>query len=294
MNLSIPFASSNGDRKYTDAHIAELLASLLANGVLLSSLDALQVVAGEDWTVDIKPWRCIINGRIGVNTAAATLNIAPSPTGSARIDRIALRCDYVNRTITETVVQGTPAVNPIPPTLRNDQEAVDLSLAQVLVQPSDAGVTQSMITDERIFSQAAAPLDTEALLAQWDDQFGTWFNGVQGVLTDDAAGEIAQRLLDLEGNMEGCIYQLARLELEVGTDGWTQNAQGLYEKTVEANGTDADSQTQRVHYAVQGVQIGKVLLAGCRVDTDDTLTLVCLAQPASTFTLEAVVEDVRG
>ncbi|HIR47918.1 MAG TPA: hypothetical protein IAB89_09745, partial [Candidatus Caccousia avicola] len=90
----------------------------------------------------------------------------------------------------------------------------------------------------------------------------------------------------------GALVQTGRVELIVPTEGWTQNAQGWYERMVTCAGTVADSQTQRVDAAVQGAQIGNVLLAGLRVDADDTLTMVCLAQPAEAFTLLALISEV--
>ena len=41
-----------------------------------------------------------------------------------------------------------------------------------------------------------------------------------------------------------------------------------------------------------GSQIGKVMLAGCRVDGDGTLTLICLTQPQAAFELDVSVEAV--
>ena len=96
----------------------------------------------------------------------------------------------------------------------------------------------------------------------------------------------------LSASGSGALVQTGRVELSVPADGWTQNAQGWYEKTVACAGTVADSQTQRVDAAVQGAQIGNVLLAGLRVDADDTLTMVCLAQPSQAFTLLALISEV--
>ena len=90
----------------------------------------------------------------------------------------------------------------------------------------------------------------------------------------------------------GALVQTGRVEMSVPADGWTQNAQGWYEKTVACAGTVAGSQTQRVDAAVQGAQIGNVLLAGLRVDTNDTLTMVCLAQPSQAFTLLVLLSEV--
>lgn len=90
----------------------------------------------------------------------------------------------------------------------------------------------------------------------------------------------------------GALVQTGRVEVIVPTEGWTQNAQGWYEKAVACAGTVAGSQTQRVDAAVQGAQIGNVLLAGLRVDANDTLTMVCLAQPAEAFTLLVLLSEV--
>lgn len=286
MNLYIPFNSVGGDRKYSADDFAALFGSLLGDGVLLSSLDALQAVATGDWNIGIKPGRCIIRGRIGVNTSQASLTISPAATGNPRIDRVVLRCDYINRKIVETVIQGTPAISPVAPALRGDSEAVDLPLARILVSPTDASVAQRMITDERAFSQAAAPLDTGALFARWDDAFATWFESVQGTLAGDAAGNLAQKIM-------GCVYEASRQTINVPATGWVRNAQGAYEKSVALTGADAGSETQRVRFAVQGDQIGKALLSGCRVDTDGQLTIVCLSAPTSDFALATIIEDVR-
>lgn len=82
------------------------------------------------------------------------------------------------------------------------------------------------------------------------------------------------------------------MTLSVPAEGWTQSEAGMWEKTVSAAGTIANSQTQRVRYGVAGSQIGKVMLAGCRVDGDGTLTLICLTQPQAAFELDVSVEAV--
>ena len=96
----------------------------------------------------------------------------------------------------------------------------------------------------------------------------------------------------LAASGSGALVQTGRVELIVPTEGWTQNAQGWYERMVTCAGAVADSQTQRVDAAVQGAQIGNVLLAGLRVDADDTLTMVCLAKPAEAFTLIVLISEV--
>ena len=113
-------------------------------------------------------------------------------------------------------------------------------------------------------------------------------NGKKGRQVNLTAADVGA----LATSGSGALVQTGRVELIVPTEGWEQNAQGWYERMVTCAGTVADSQTQRVDAAVQGAQIGNVLLAGLRVDANDTLTLVCLAKPAEAFTLLVLISEV--
>ena len=116
-------------------------------------------------------------------------------------------------------------------------------------------------------------------------------NAAAASLEEEIAGW-ETRLQAVEARVPGSMVQeLKRLTLTVGADGWSQEG-GLWEKTVSAAGTIANSQTQRVRYGVAGSQIGKVMLAGCRVDEDGTLTMICLTQPQAAFELDVSVEEV--
>ena len=106
-------------------------------------------------------------------------------------------------------------------------------------------------------------------------------------------GDWGARLQAVEAKVPGnMVREVARMRLSVPAEGWTQGETGMWEKTMSAAGTIEDSQTQRVRYGVAGSQIGKVMLAGCRVDGDGTLTLICLTQPQAAFELDVSVEEV--
>ena len=96
----------------------------------------------------------------------------------------------------------------------------------------------------------------------------------------------------LEAVSRAVVRETARRKISVPATGWTKNAQGWQEKTVDCAGTIAGSATQRVDVAVQGAQIGNVLLAGARVDANGKLTLVCLSVPPAAFELEVVMSEV--
>lgn len=118
----------------------------------------------------------------------------------------------------------------------------------------------------------------------------------EGTISAEGDAFSAANMNDLEVRIEEgfskTVYELSRQTLSIDTNGWVANAQGWYEKTVTCNYAVANSVTQRVDVAVQGTQIGNVLLAGLRVDADDTLTLVCLSKPSSQFELMVIISEV--
>lgn len=176
--------------------------------------------------------------------------------------------------------------------------------ASAYALPSGAQATAQAVYDPKGIAL------TIGIPAGADGQEGTpGQDGLDAPQIDDAqasaehpwSGQKVQQELDaltaadvgaLSASGSGALVQTGRVELSVPADGWTQNAQGWYEKTVACAGTVADSQTQRVDAAVQGAQIVNVLLAGLRVDTNDTLTMVCLAQPSQAFTLLVLLSEV--
>ena len=175
--------------------------------------------------------------------------------------------------------------------VKNDDGSVthNPSIGEVLQQgtPINAINLNNIETGLLHFSVAYDWLCTLILAHMMEDVVAS-VNGKKGRQVNLTAEDVGA----LSASGSGALVQTGRVELSVPADGWTQNAQGWYEKTVACAGTVADSQTQRVDAAVQGAQIGNVLLAGLRVDANDTLTLVCLAQPAEAFTLLALISEV--
>ena len=175
--------------------------------------------------------------------------------------------------------------------VKNDDGSVthNPSIGEVLQQgtPINAINLNNIETGLLHFSVAYDWLCTLILAHMMEDVVAS-VNGKKGRQVNLTAEDVGA----LSASGSGALVQTARLELSVPADGWTQNAQGWYERMVTCAGTVAGSQTQRVDAAVQGAQIGNVLLAGLRVDADDTLTMVCLAKPAEAFTLLVLLSEV--
>ena len=101
---------------------------------------------------------------------------------------------------------------------------------------------------------------------------------------------LGKRMGDEEAKSTGMVYEKSRTIVSVSNTGWAKNAQGWQEKTIDVAGLKT---TDDIDLAVQGDQIGNVLLSGARSTANGKLTLVCLGVPPSTFDLCVRIKGVR-
>lgn len=126
------------DRAETSELFRLLFAKLLTNGVLALPGDCFQVVAGSSGlTVKIRPGFGLINGAFAYDGAEETYALATAPTQYSRIDRVVLRCNYLERLCEIIVKTGTPAANPVPPELLQPSSGDYYELGLALVSSKD-------------------------------------------------------------------------------------------------------------------------------------------------------------
>ena len=262
------FDSTAGDaREYADADMSRYTRILARSGVREMG-DNLQVTTASDGLkVKVGYGAALLRGyyyELADDGTGQYIQALETAASNPRIDRIALRLDLNTsaRTIGLRLIKGTEAASPTPPALTRTDKIYEIALGRVRVGVGASTLTAGDITDER------------------EDE------GVCGVLHPDVPGMIRTQV-------KGCIYEKSRQTARVPATGWTVNAQGIYEQTISLPGTDAGSGTQRVRYSITGSQTGKALVAGCRVDANDTLTVLCLAIPPAAFELSTVLEDVK-
>lgn len=172
---------------------------------------------------------------------AKRLRIDPSDSATSRIDRVVVGADYANRTITAYVKKGSPASSPQAPELQRDTTKYEICLAEVTIAPGATQITQSAIKDTRLDNAVCGlvtglveTIDTTTLynqletwrlefmeqketqLAEWiatfqknmndwkaveQQAFVDWFNGIKGQLNGDIAGNLANRITDVENRL---------------------------------------------------------------------------------------------
>lgn len=241
MEKSFVFNSINGDRRYRAEDFRDYFASFVGNGVFPNPSTTLQVISNDDMTVTVKQGKGWINGAIYYNTENLILRVDNADGVLNRIDRVILRFDNLERNITCKIKKGVFSSTPVPKPLQRDMDAYELCLAEIYIGKGDTSVLQSKITDTRlnsdlcgIVTQVIKEIDTTELFKKldgfieergkdvkywmdqstnkWEIDFNEWFDSVKGILDDDIAGALTNRILSLEGITKNHTKQIEDLK----------------------------------------------------------------------------------
>jgi len=88
-------------------------------------------------------------GGVFIDVEATGLLLDAADLALPRYDRVVARRDNNTNAVWIGVKTGTPAANPVPPTLTRAGGIYEISLAQIYVKAGDAGITDNEIIDER-------------------------------------------------------------------------------------------------------------------------------------------------
>ena len=166
------------DRAETSDLFALLLAGLVSDGVLARPGNCFRVLGtGSGMTVDVQPGFGMVKGHFAYDNEVNRLTVEPAPQKYGRIDRVVLRCNYLDRMVEIVVKKGTEAARPAPPGLvrPNAGDYYELCLANIRLAAGQKNITQSSITDTRADSsvcgyitQLIDHLDTDVFFAQFE------------------------------------------------------------------------------------------------------------------------------
>lgn len=123
-----------------------------------------------------------------------------------RIDRVVVTwetTDYISLP-TVTILKGTPAESPVPPTLTNNNVKRQISLAQISVKAGTISITQDMITDERADKTVCGFVtnDVEVDTSEMQRKFDEWFKSAQDVLDSNTAGKLVNMINKLNARVD--------------------------------------------------------------------------------------------
>ena len=163
--------------------MSEYFDGLVSNGVYESVGGALQVkaITGGGMTVQVSSGRGIINCKWLKNDAAITLDVTQAHAILNRYTAVVMKLDVINRLMTITTKDGTPASNPDKPSMQNDSEAIELCLAYIYVAAGSTTISQANVEDMRPSALCGwvtgliEQVDTSELFLQWQTAYETYY-----------------------------------------------------------------------------------------------------------------------
>ena len=223
------------DRAISSEPLRKLIKSLFSDGVLPNPSTNMQVQAGEGMSVIVNPGFAICNGCMKLEEKARTLVVQASSTSLDRIDTVILRLNNNEdvRSLDYYVLQGTPATNPVRPSLTQNDTIWEIGLADVFIASNTSVITNQRITDTRyetarcgiissisefdtttLYQQVQADLDefkdvseadftawttlTKAAFDNWmnteKSDFDAWFDTIKSQLSGDVAANLQAQI----------------------------------------------------------------------------------------------------
>lgn len=199
------------DRTYSSADLAAYFASFIGNGVYASPANQLKVTpANGKMAVNVSVGKAWINGYFyELSDSAKELTIATGDANNPRIDLVVCSLNLSNRLIELKVIQGAASANPQAPAYSREEEVYDLVLAEIAVAAGAVNLSAEDITDTRPNSELCGfvtgvveQIDTTGLFSQYDAEFTTWFEGIQGILDEDTAGNLANQISAIQEELD--------------------------------------------------------------------------------------------
>lgn len=140
------------DRAELSDLFALLLASLVSDGVLARPSTNFRVrAAGSGLNLELDPGFGMVRGHFCYDNEVSFLTIEAAPQQYSRIDRVVMRCNYLQRMVEIIIKTGEEAANPVPPGLLRPASGdyYELCLADIRLSAGQKMIMQSNITDTR-------------------------------------------------------------------------------------------------------------------------------------------------
>lgn len=220
MALTYGFYNSvNQDRMYDAQDISRIFDGIIEDGVYAGIGEYLMVSSGGGMNVSIGTGRAWFNHTWSYNDGAVLETIGVAHALMDRIDTVYLEInfDIDERRNSFGIAQGTPATNPVPPTLENTATVRQYPLADALVRATVGSLTNGDFTnrvgteDCPFVTGAVQFVTTSDLLVQWEAQWEVWFEAIQDQLTEEAETNLQDQIWDIVGDINAPLTTLLEL-----------------------------------------------------------------------------------
>ena len=192
------YNSKNGDRKYNARQMALIFDALITNGVMMHVGDCFNVKPKSGMSVTVGVGFAWFNHTWSYNDSEMIMTTKDPDVLLDRIDALILEVDESESVRKNSIkwLFGTPATNPVKPTLTNNDHVHQYPLKYIRIPANAVMISSGNI--ENMVGTSACPfatgilegMDIDSLIAQWDAQFDEWFEGMRGKLSGDVAGKL--------------------------------------------------------------------------------------------------------
>ena len=226
------------------------------------------------------------NNTESVNASKLQLTISDADSVLNRIDRIIVEWkineNYVDLPEIK-VLKGTVASNPTAPSMTNNSNIRQISLARVYVAAGTIAITASMITDERL-DPSVCGIVTESVsvdTSMANAQFNELLERVENNLVQILSGQIPDQSITKEKLVVGSTYSAATATLTA--KGWANKKQTVSVSGVTANNLVMVAPDPDSHNAY-----GEACIR-CTAQDAGTLTFTCEDVPGEAIVVNIVM-----
>lgn len=214
------YDSLNEDRVYDSKTFSIPFSHIIKDGVFSDYGMQFKTTVVGGMAVQVDTGASWFSGRWTETDAPETLTLSVADASLPRIDRVVLRHDSTPavRSNQLMVLVGTPASIPQPPIMSRTGVIDDMLIADIRIPAGTTELAQSAVTNYVGRAQTpyvTAPLssvDVSPIIEQYDETFGEWFEGIQGVLEGDIAANLASKVTSLE--KQDVTFQKALTDLD--------------------------------------------------------------------------------
>ena len=185
MSVTFGFYNSvNHDRRYNALQMSSIFDGIIKDGIFMSIGTAMVVKAASGMTVNVGEGRAWFDHTWTLNDSELPVKLEASELILNRIDTIVLDVDHRDSVRANSIiaVKGTPATNPVAPTLVKSTDHNQYPLCNIYVKAGVTEITQSNITN--LVGTGSCPfitgiletVDIEDLVFQWEAQWNEFYN----------------------------------------------------------------------------------------------------------------------
>lgn len=185
MSVTFGFYNSvNHDRRYNALQISSIFDGIIRDGIFMSIGTAMVVKAASGMTVNVGEGRAWFDHTWTLNDSELPVKLEASELILNRIDTIVLDVDHRDSVRANSIIaiKGTPASNPVAPTLIKSTDHNQYPLCNIYVKAGVTEITQSNITN--LVGTGSCPfitgilesIDIEDLVSQWEAQWNEFYS----------------------------------------------------------------------------------------------------------------------